>query len=94
MHFLGGHWDLFSRGGTGVCFSPVEGGDWGLFILMGGPVYYFFFFPQLIFFFLIPDSGGTMAPAGPPIDPSLVTTSGIFKAGFTHGKKLCFGHPK
>jgi hypothetical protein len=38
---------------------------------MGGPVYYFFF-PQLIFFF-IPDLGGTMAPAGPPVGPSLKT---------------------
>jgi hypothetical protein len=35
-----------------------------------GDQYTIFFFPQLIFFF-IPDLGGTMAPAGPPIDPSL-----------------------
>jgi hypothetical protein len=36
MFFFWGIGTLFSRGGTGVCFSLVEGGDWGLFILMGG----------------------------------------------------------
>jgi hypothetical protein len=35
---------------------------------MGGPVYYFF---STADFFFIPDLGGTMAPAGPPIDLSL-----------------------
>jgi hypothetical protein len=73
--FLGGHWDLFSRGGTGVCFSPVEGGT-GVCLFLWGDQYTTFFFLQLIFFFLIPDLGGTMAPAGSPIDPSLNGTQG------------------
>jgi hypothetical protein len=70
----GGDWDLFSRGETGVCFSPVEGGLGFVYSYRETNIL-FFFFPQLIFFFLFQIWGGTMAPAGPPIDPSLGSTT-------------------
>jgi hypothetical protein len=67
----GGIGTVFSRGGTGVCFSLVEGGGGGLeFVYSYGGTNILFFFSTTDFFF-IPDLGGTMAPAGPPIDPSL-----------------------
>jgi hypothetical protein len=48
-----------------------------LFILMGGTSILFFF--STADFFIIPDlGGGTMAPAGPPIGPSLPIYSKVF----------------
>jgi hypothetical protein len=70
----GGIGTVFSRGGTRVCFSLVEGGTVVSLFLWGDQyTIYYFFFSQLIFYF-IPDLGGTLAPAGPPIDPSLHKT--------------------
>jgi hypothetical protein len=68
MFFFWGIGTLFSRGGTGVCFSLVEGGT-GVCLFLWGDQYTIFF--SIADFLFIPDLGGTMAPAGPPIGPSL-----------------------
>jgi hypothetical protein len=56
VFFLGGHWDLFSRGGTGVCFSPVEGGLG--FVYSYGRTSILFFFSTADFFFYSRFGGG------------------------------------
>jgi hypothetical protein len=69
MFFLLGHWDPFFLG-EGPEFVLVSWrGGLGFVYSYRGDQYTIFF--STADFFFIPDLGGTMAPAGPPIGPSL-----------------------
>jgi hypothetical protein len=72
--FFWGIGTICSRGGTGVCFSLMEGGLG--FVYSYGGTSILFFFPQLIFFLF--KIWGDHGPSRSPIGPSLRATIFVY----------------